>query len=509
MSYLLPILLSLAALAIGLLSLLGVFRKRRLNEPPLDMGTLPWLGHVLPFRRNTNEFLRAMQKKHGDIFTVQLGGHCITFLMDPLSFGSVVKESKTNLDFEHFAKQLVATVFNYHALENDNQLLKILSNKHLMGDGLTGLSKSMLKHLQNLMLSKVGQGAQGEWQVAGLFEYSYNLLFRAGYLALFGVEATDEQGEQSAKEADIIGSEELFTQFRKYDQLFPILAYSIESPKQWLQAKRLKSFFWDLLSIKKMYTKVNISSWIEERQRQMDEYGVDHIMQNRYMFILLWASQGNTGPSSFWLLLFLLKHPEALRAVRAEVDQLVRESGQEPGTELNLGKLAKDIQLGLPTLDSAIDENLRLTTAPVLIRSVVKAMMLKMADGREYALRKGDRLALFPYLSAHINPEIHPEPGTFRYDRFLNPDGTKKTLFYKGGQKVNYYNMPWGSGVSMCPGRFFAMNELKQFIFLMLSLFDIELVNPDEEIPEIDCKRWGFGAMQPTREVQFRYRFRF
>ena len=27
--------------------------------------------------------------------------------------------------------------------------------------------------------------------------------------------------------------------------------------------------------------------------------------------------------------------------------------------------------------------------------------------------------------------------------------------------------MPWGAGVSMCPGRFFAMNELKQFVFLM------------------------------------------
>ena len=69
--------------------------------------------------------------------------------------------------------------------------------------------------------------------------------------------------------------------------------------------------------------------------------------------------------------------------------------------------------------------------------------------------------------------------------------------------------MPWGAGVSMCPGRFFAMNELKQFVFFMILYFDFELKNPNEEVPDIDVKRWGFGAMQPTRDVGFRYRLRF
>ncbi|MBN3280585.1 CP8B1 hydroxylase, partial [Polyodon spathula] len=69
--------------------------------------------------------------------------------------------------------------------------------------------------------------------------------------------------------------------------------------------------------------------------------------------------------------------------------------------------------------------------------------------------------------------------------------------------------MPWGAGVTMCPGRFFATNELKQFVFLMLTYFEFELENPDEEIPSIDVTRWGFGSMQPVRDVQFKYRLRF
>ncbi|GCB82300.1 hypothetical protein scyTo_0022306 [Scyliorhinus torazame] len=109
-----------------------------------------------------------------------------------------------------------------------------------------------------------------------------------------------------------------------------------------------------------------------------------------------------------------------------------------------------------------------------------------------------------------MDPEIHPQPHTFQFDRFLQADGSsRKTDFYRGGKRLKYYNMPWGAGVSMCPGRFFAVNELKQFVFLMLSYFEFELVNPEEEIPPIDCSRWGFGTMQPTHDIQFKYRLRF
>jgi len=42
----------------------------------------------------------------------------------------------------------------------------------------------------------------------------------------------------------------------------------------------------------------------------------------------------------------------------------------------------------------------------------------------------------------------------------------------------------------------------------MLAYFEFELKNPDEKLPEIDFRRWGFGSMQPDREVQFRYRLK-
>ncbi|KAG7214727.1 hypothetical protein INR49_010619 [Caranx melampygus] len=496
------ILLSFLAALIGGLYLLGVFRQRRPGEPPLDKGFIPWLGHVLEFRRNTSEFLERMQQKHGDVFTIQLGGFYITFLQDPLSFGAFVKESRDKLDFSKFAKQLVERVFGYTAIEEDHQILQASSSKHLKGDGLELMTQAMMVNLQNLMLNNIGSAAdQSTWIEDGLFMYSYNILFRAGYLSLFGnIPNTSEGSEEKAKEKDRAESEVLFREFRKYDQLFPNLAYGVLPPKERLEAKRLTEHFAEVLSVQKMKAKDNISRWVWDIQHAKEEHGMSESMINKYMLVLLWASQGNTGPSSFWLLLFLMKHPEAMAAVKEEVDKVVKESGQEVRRGGPLVNLTYEMMKKTPVLDSAVEETLRLTAAPLLTRAVLQDMTLKMADGRKYFIRKDDRMAMFPYIAVHRDPEIHPDPHSFKYNRFLNPDGTKKTDFYKAGRKVKYYSMPWGAGVSMCPGRFFATNELKQFVFLMLVYFEFKLKNPDEEIPEIDFRRWGFGSMQPQKE---------
>lgn len=147
MGSLFQILLALFISVIGALYLLGSFRRRRPGEPPLDKGPIPWLGHVLEFRKDTAKFLQRMKEKHGDIFTVQLGGFYFTFITDPLSFGSVVKEARTRLDFTKFAELLVARVFGYHSLENEHKFLQASSTKHLMGDGLVVMTQAMMCNL--------------------------------------------------------------------------------------------------------------------------------------------------------------------------------------------------------------------------------------------------------------------------------------------------------------------------------------------------------------------------
>ncbi|XP_065438679.1 5-beta-cholestane-3-alpha,7-alpha-diol 12-alpha-hydroxylase-like [Chrysemys picta bellii] len=508
MAFWTAVLCALLVSILGGLYLLGAFRRRRPMEPPLDKGHIPWLGYALDFRKDSAAFLKKMQRRHGDIFTVLIGGYYFTFLMDPLSFGAIVKAPRAKLDFEAFAVELVARVFGYHPCKSDHKIIQVSSTKHLMGDGLVVMTQAMMENLQTLMFHNRDSGEERPWQQDGLFHYSYNIVFRAGYLALFGNEpGTGTQSEKKAKERDLMQSEELFDEFRKYDRLFPRLAYSVLPPRDKMEAERLKRLFWKVLSVKNSRAKDNMSGWISDQEQFLAEFGVPEYMRDRFMFLLLWAAQGNTGPSSFWLLLYLMKHPEAMQAVREEVDKVLGEAGQEVKPGSPVVNITRDMLMKTPVLDSAVEETLRLTAAPILIRAVVEDLNLKMDNGREYALRKGDRVALFPYVAVQTDPEVHPEPHTFKYNRFLNQDGTKK-YFYKNGKKLKYFNMPWGAGTSICPGRFFAINEIKLFVFLMLSYYDLELVNEKEEIPPIDVSRWGFGLMQPTHDVQFKYRLR-
>ncbi|NXD19294.1 CP8B1 hydroxylase, partial [Spelaeornis formosus] len=498
----------LSALLSGLY-VLGVFRRRRPNEPPLDKGAIPWLGYLLEFRKNRSEFLKRMQRKHGGVFTVLIGGSYFTFVMDPFCFSTIVKESRSKLDFRTNATQLVMRVFGYKPIKAAHNIVHTASTKHLTGDGLTVLTQATMESFQKLLLFNLSSGEERVWQEENLFHYCYNIVFRAGYLALYGTEAPRGAGsKEKAEEKDRLHSNQLFQEFQKYDRLFPHLTFALLPPKDKREAEQLKRHFWNTLSVNKVWQKDNISGWISDQDQLLAENGVPEYMRNRFMFMLLWASQGNTGPTAFWLLLYLLKHPEALKAVRDEVDKVLRESRQEVKAGSSPVTITRGMLNQTPLLDSALEETLRLVAAPMLVRAVLEDTCLRTSNGTDLTLRKGDRVALFPHISLQMNPEIHEEPHKFKYDRFINPDGTRKD-FYRDGKKLKFVSMPWGAGVSICPGRFFATTEMKLFVFLMLSHFDLELVNKEEEIPDFDISRWGFGTMQPVRDVRFRHRPRF
>ncbi|XP_026538739.1 7-alpha-hydroxycholest-4-en-3-one 12-alpha-hydroxylase-like [Notechis scutatus] len=506
MSFWVTVAVASGAGLLGILYLTGFFRRRRPNEPPLDKGLIPWLGHALHFRNDTMDFLQTMQKKHGDIFTALIAGQYFTFLTDPLSFGGIVKEARNKLDFISFAAELVLRVFRFEATHTTHKIIETSSTKHLKGEGLEVMTQAMMDALQAVLLrwQETSKEDPKSWKEDGLFHFCYNMVFRAGYLALYGTEPNGKQKEKS-EQKDKQHSEEIFVEFRKYDKLFPRLSYALLTPSEWGQVKKIWNYFWEVLSVKNVYQKDNISRWISDQSQQLAESGLSEEMRDRFMFLLLWAAQGNTGPASFWLLEYLMKHPKAMEEVRKEIEGVMKKSGQEMISRQKPLNVTREMLSQTPILDSAVEETLRLATAPLLVRLVLEDMEFKLHNGKSYLLRKGDKIGLFPFLSAHMDPEIHAEPQAFKYDRFLSQNGSKKE-FFKNGEKVKYFTMPWGAGTSMCPGRYFATNEIKLFAFMMLACFDLELINQQEEIPAMNKTRYGFGVMQPMNDVQFRYR---
>uniref|UniRef100_A0A3Q3XN09 Prostacyclin synthase n=1 Tax=Mola mola TaxID=94237 RepID=A0A3Q3XN09_MOLML len=444
------------------------------SEPPLDKGAIPWLGHALEFGRDASKFIDRMKRKHGNIFTVRAAGRYVTVLLDPHSYDAVINDSDS-LDFNRYAQVLMERIFNLQLPHHQPAKEKAMMKNHFLGMNLCALKSTTSTHMQALLKAEIPQN-QKDWKEDGLFNLSYSLLFKVGYLTLFG-------GERNNKSAD---ASRVYEEYKKFDGLITKLARGT------LRAgiDRL----WEFLAPAGLTEGSGSSPWLQAYRRLLQEEGADKETQNRALLMQLWATQGNVGPAAFWLLGFLLKNPEALTAVKSEMETL----------ELS----SLDGHVVTPVFDSALDETLRLTAAPFITREVVQEKTLHMADGQEYLLRKGDRVCLFPFNSPQMDSEIYQEPQKFKYDRFLNDDGSVKRDFYKGGKQLKYYNMPWGAGKNGCVGKQFAINTIRQFIYMMLTNCDLELCDPKAQMPGVNASRYGFGMLQPDGDMRVRYKHR-
>ncbi|XP_045932140.1 prostacyclin synthase-like isoform X2 [Micropterus dolomieu] len=465
---------------VALLYFILTHRSRSKSDPPLDKGIIPWLGHALEFGKDASKFLNRMKLKHGNIFTVRAAGRYVTVLLDPHSYDTVINDSDS-LDFTRYAQVLMERIFNLQLPHHQLAKAKAMMKKHFMGMNLAVLNSTLRRHLQGLLKAKMPQN-QKDWKEEGLFSFSYSLLFKAGYLTLFG-------GEQNNNGTD---PSSVYKEYKKFDDLLTKMARGTLKSEEKRTAQSVRHRLWELLAPAGLSDDSGSSPWIHAYRRLLQEEGADEETQKKAVLMQLWATQGNVGPAAFWLLGYLLTSPEALTAVKREM---------ETSETSHLDRPVKT-----PVFDSALEETLRLTAAPFITREVVQEKTLHMADGQEYLLRKGDRVCLFPFNSPQMDPEIYQEPQKYKYDRFLNEDGSMKRDFYKGGRRLKYYTMPWGAGTNGCVGKHFAINTIRQFVYMVLANYDLELCDPNAQMPEVNASRYGFGMMQPEGDLLIRYK---
>ncbi|XP_056293664.1 prostacyclin synthase-like [Pseudoliparis swirei] len=470
----------------ALLYFILTHRSRSKRDPPLDKGVIPWLGHALEFGKDAFKFLNRMKLKHGDIFTVRVAGRYVTVLLDPHSYDTVIKDSDS-LDFNRYAQMLMEKIFNLRLPCHQPVKAKAIMKKHFMGLNLAALNRTMSRHLKASLTAEMPQN-QKDWKEEGLFNFSYRLLFKAGYLTLFG-------GEQNNNSTD---PSSVYEEYKKFDGLLTKMARGTLKPEERRTAQSVRQRLWELLAPAGLAEDSGSSPWLQDYRRLLQEEGVNEEMQNKAVLMQLWATQGNVGPAAFWLLGYLLTNPEALAAVKREFSGISMMETSKTSSP--------DRPMDTPVFDSVLEETLRITAAPFITREVVQEKTLHMADGQEYLLRKGDRVCLFPFNSPQMDPEIHHEPQKYKYDRFLNQDGSVKKDFYKGGRLLKYYTMPWGAGTNGCVGKQFAINTIRQFVFMVLSNYDLELCDPNAQMPEVNTSHYGFGMLQPEGDLLVRYK---
>ncbi|KAG3274079.1 cytochrome P450 7B1 [Ictidomys tridecemlineatus] len=487
-----PLSLQGLAVAVALLLLALCLRSRRIRrpgEPPLIKGWLPYFGVAFNLQKDPLGYMKFLQKQHGDIFTILLGGNYITFILDPFQYPLVMKNHK-QLSFDVFSRKLSEKAFSIKTSMRNEDLAHDLHVAYqlLQGRSLDILLENMLQDLKQMFEPKLLKTTN--WNTAQMLTFCRSVVFEVTFTAIYGkIPAGDKEKIISELKDDLF----------KYDDKFTYLISDI--PIELLgNVKALQKKLINSLTSENLAKTQEKSEIVQRRQEILEQYLVQDLEIGAHHFGFLWASVTNTIPAMFWAMYYLLRHPEAVEALRDEIDCLLQSTGQKKGSGFSI-HLTRDQLDSLVCLESIILEVLRLHSYSSSIRFVQEDFTLSSENGN-YCLRKGDLIALFPPV-LHGDPEIFEAPEEFRFDRFIE-DGKKKTTFFKGGKKLKFFIMPFGFGTSKCPGRYLAVIEIKLLLFVFVTYFDLEII--DKKPIGLDHSRLMIGVQHPESDVLFRYR---
>jgi len=201
------------------------------------------------------------------------------------------------------------------------------------------------------------------------------------------------------------------------------------------------------------------------------------------------------------MLIELVQRPTLLEAVRQEVLTTVTSTsapGEPAAPQFDLSKLT-----ALPLFSSLWLETLRFYVSSVPFRKLLSTL-----EVGGYQLEAGKTI-LAPTTLAHNEASFWTQsghsPDEFWPERFIGKDD----------KELAGHFLPFGGGSTICPGRFFARQEVLLAVAMMVTRFEFELVGFVEKTgeqrygkPEPDVKGAGGGAMQADGDCLVRMRRR-
>ena len=217
----------------------------------------------------------------------------------------------------------------------------------------------------------------------------------------------------------------------------------------------------------------------DEKENQVSE------MSTRQCFMAL-ASIHTTSTTISNILFDLCAHPEWIPILIDEIDEVTKGTGKLGGKD---GVGAKEWLAKLEKLDSFLMESLRYN--PVLLRKCINSiyrqshlLTVAVAPSRyaieSHTFNDGQHIPAGATISwanyYHQNdPSLAPEPHLFDpmrsyRKRYSSPEQKSKHL--AGQAEID--NLTFGYGRGACPGRFFAIGEIKTIVSRLLVEFEFK-----------------------------------
>lgn len=490
-------------------------------RPPHVRSYLPYIGSAIEMGAGITDFIKNKSKQLNNtpIFTATiLGDHCI-FIADSEYITTVFKPKYTKyLDALSLQKDFSTSVLTYTSQDiqegfsiNNNKIAnkqfhQYLFKKEELEKSMNKAQESFLKFLPQLT------STDKTWTQHNLFDFVVTSVVKATLGPLL---------------SDHLAQDIFMPDFQTFDKgIIPlfnkmpnILTKNVRNARDKLMKEVQSDDFWKYAS-----------SWMKARR---ETFGAKTFF-NKSNTGILWASVGNSGkfqwiyivlfidfllvctkhkdisnshhppfptytaPAIFWTTLLLIEHPEAFKACRKQVDEVVakRTSKSDYFTIEELDQLT--------FLDSALTEALRMYQGNFTPRLVIEDFILETTQ-QKFLIKKGSKIMTW-WGVLHNDPDIFDKPNEFRYDRFVN---TKRTDFsYKSGKTLTHDPViAFGGGEHLCPGRKFISYEARLFLAQLLQNFDMKMAD-GETRPGIDLTMMGIGVTHPDKDPKVEIRCR-
>jgi cytochrome P450 len=416
---------------------------------PAVWQSLQWVLRPVPF-------MEACRRRFGDTFTLKLGPLAdVVFLTEPESIRAAY-QAPPELAHAGDINGLFRPILGSHSL-----LL-------LDGDEHIRQRKLMLPPFHGSrierwgqMMREVAESDVADWpfnRPFGLEEHMQRITLRVILRTVFGV----EDGPRLERLRRLVNRQLELS--RSYSTMLPQLRHELGGRSPW---GRLMRCIRDVDEA--LYAEIGRrrhAADLTEREdvlsllllaRDEDGNGMTDVEVRDQLLTLLVAGHETSATQLAWTFERLLRHPEALARVHAEI--------QAGGHEYT---------------DAAIRESLRLR--PVLPISARK-LTGPYAIG-DWRFPRGTVLMCCAYL-ANRNPDVYPDPEAFRPERFLE------------NEVPPYAWIPFGGGVRRCLGASFATFEMRVVLQALLVRATLRPASPRAEgvmrrsftfAPDRDCR---------------------
>ncbi|MDN4174222.1 cytochrome P450 [Nocardioides sp. SOB77] len=196
---------------------------------------------------------------------------------------------------------------------------------------------------------------------------------------------------------------------------------------------------------------------------------------------MMFAGHHTSSGTASWAMIELMRHPEVMAQVVAELDELYAD-----GSDVSFQALRS-----IPVLESALKETLRLHPPLIILMRLVQEDF----DLLGRTIPAGTVVASSPRVSNRIEEDF-PDADAFDPGRYIDP--RQEDL------QNRWTWIPFGAGKHRCVGNAFAMMQMKAIFSVVLRDFAFEPAQPLESYRD-DVTKMVIQLQQPCR-VRYRRR---